>query len=533
LQSDAPQNGKERAMKTPTLDFVPAAPGRPRVALVSLYGIENRGVRYISALLRQNGFEPCLIFLKRWVNNQIQPPTEAESERLLALLAALRPLAIGFGFGSPYLHIVAHLTARIKVRLDAYVVWGGVHATICPEDCSEHADAVCLGEGEYPMLDLCRQLSAGAAPGGIPNMWFNRKGRIERNDPRPLLEDLDALPFPDYLQPLTFFIEDNRLTARDPIADTVEYRIYPTRGCPYACTYCHNSTLRDIFHGRGRFYRIRSVESVIRELEAARKILPRIRRVKFDGDVFAFPPAWIAEFCRAYGARIAIPFEILTYPGELDENDLRLLRQAGLQKIQTGIQSGSDEEVRATYHRGTTSSDIRALIRIAHRAGVEVVFDIIFDNPLSTAADKRAIVELLLELERPFRIYLYSLTVFPKTALARDLLARGLITPDDIEGRATKSFRQFRLSLDVPRPREDVFWISLAILSSKSFIPRRWIGWLLRRVWLQAHPWPVRLAAQSADVLKALGLAAGMALRGELTLFKIRQYGSLKRVISQ
>ncbi len=49
-----------------------------RVMLVSPYGIENRGVRYISAVLRQEGFEPHLVLFKRWVNNQIEAPTARE-----------------------------------------------------------------------------------------------------------------------------------------------------------------------------------------------------------------------------------------------------------------------------------------------------------------------------------------------------------------------------------------------------------------------------------------------------------------------
>ena len=117
--------------------------------------------------------------------------------------------------------------------------------------------------------------------------------------------------------------------------------------------------------------------------------------------------------------------------------------------------------------------------------------------------------------------------------MSRSQKRPGLITPDDVEGRATKSFRQFRLSLDYPRSSEDVFWISLTILSSKSFIPRAVIRRAMRSDWLREHPWPVRLLAQIADIIKTFVIAAEMLFHGEFTLFKIRQYGSLKRLISQ
>jgi len=502
------------------------------VVLVSVYGIENRGVRYIAAMLRANGFEPHLVLFKRWINNRIAPPTPKEQDLLAELVARSDPLLVAFGFGAPYLKIVTELTARLRRATRAPILWGGVHPTVCPEDCIEHADYVCVGEGEHPTLDLCRALADGADTRSIPNLWARRDGTVIRNEPRPLLQDLDALPYPAYLRPDTYFIEDDRLREGDPIRGTVEYRIYPTRGCPYACAYCHNSILRDIYRGRGRYYRVRGVESVLGELEEAQRAF-RIRRVKFDGDVFAFPKPWIEAFAAGYKERIGVPFEILTYPGELDEEDLRMLKDAGLQKLQTGIQSGSDREVLEVYGRRSTGSDIRELLSMAHRTGVEVVFDLIFDDPLADPADKRAMIELLLDLERPFRIYLYSLTIFPRTSIARDLLERGLITENDIEGRATKSFRQFRLSLDYPRPPEDVFWICLTILSSKSFMPRPLIRRLMDSRYLRAHPAPLRILAQTADLLKVSGIAAQMLLRGEFTLFKLRQYGAMGKLISQ
>ena len=50
---------------------------------------------------------------------------------------------------------------------------------------------------------------------------------------------------------------------------------------------------------------------------------------------------------------------------------------------------------------------------------------------------------------------------------------------------------------------------------------------------LRAHPWPIRVLAQGADLVKTLAIAGEMLVHGEFTLFKLRQYGSLKRLISQ
>ena len=507
---------------------------RNTVVLISPYGIENRGVRYIAASLEEAGFHPVLVFFKRWVNNDIEPPTEAEYQLLVDHVRSLSPVLIGIGFGAPYLGVVTETTRRLRAACAAPVLWGGVHPTVCPDECITEADFVCVGEGEHTTVELCRALVAGAPTVEIPGLWSRRGERIDEGPPRPLIQDLDALPLPAYLRPGTVLIEDGRCAVEDPIVGTVEYRIYPARGCPYQCTYCHAHVLRRITKGTpGRFYRYRSVDSVIGELEAAMATLPRIRRVKFDSDVFAFPAAWIEEFCDAYRARIGIPFELLTYPGELDEADLRRLKDAGLRKLQTGIQSGSDREVAESYGRKSTAGDIEDLSAIASRVGLEVAYDLIFDNPLAGEADKRAVVELLLKLHRPFNIYIYSLTLFPRTRLAEEFLAKGIAGPEDIEGRATKSFRQFRLSFDWPREPEEEFWIALTILAAKRYVPRPVVRRLMESKALRRRPGPLVALARAADVVKAGAIASRMLVDGELTLFKLRQYGTLKRVISQ
>jgi len=505
-----------------------------RVVLITPYGEENRGIRYISAMLRRNGFEPHLIFFKRWVNNAMEPPTEREEELLVDLVQRIGPVLVGVGFGAPHFKVVRNFTLKIRAASDAVMLWGGVFPTVCPEDCIDEVDAVCIGEGEFATLDVVQALAEGRPLANIQGLWVREGGTVHKNPVRQLIQDLDSLPFPDYLQPDTWFIEDGQQLRTDPVAQTVEYRIYPTRGCPYTCTYCHSHVMRGISReGGGRYYRIRSVENVIAELEAARSILPRIRRVKFDGDVFAFPPEWIEEFSRSYRERVSIPFEILTYPGELDGRDYQRLKQAGLRKIQTGMQSGSERELRDAYRRQSTSKDILELHRTVLDAGIEVVYDLIFDNPLASEEDKRSIVELLLKLEHPFSIYMYSLTLFPKTRLALDLLEQGLATPDDIEGRATKSYRQFRLSFDWPRPPVDRFWIALTALAAKPFVPKALIRHLMESESLRKKPDLLVAAARLADLTKAGTLALRMLVQGELTLFKLRQYGSFKRVISQ
>ncbi|MCK4649548.1 hypothetical protein KAT51_08495, partial [bacterium] len=212
---------------------------------------------------------------------------------------------------------------------------------------------------------------------------------------------------------------------------------------------------------------------------------------------------------------------------------LSQLRKAGLVKIQVGLQSGSKKELKEVYGRDTPNQRILNFAHLTKDLGIEVVYDLIWDNPLSTREDKKEMLNILLQIPRPFKIYMYSLIHFPKTALTNELLNSRVVKAEEVEGKATKSFRQFRLSLWYPRPKEELFWISLSSLTSKTFIPRFFIRFLSRRSLLEKKPATLKWLAFACDFLKASGMALEMFFQGELNPIKLKQYGSLKKLISQ
>ncbi|MCX5795274.1 MAG: cobalamin-dependent protein [Elusimicrobia bacterium] len=504
-----------------------------RTALISMYGVENSGVRQLAAVLKQDGREVSTLFFKNWRNNDVRPPSEDDIRALLGLLGRLRPDVVGIGFGTPYVKIVADLTSRIRTALRPLIVWGGIHATVVPEQCIPLADAVCIGEGEQPLRDLVANLGAGRAIDGIANLWVRTPDGVRRNEPGALLQDLDELPYRDFEAEGKFYVEDGRVRAGDPLALLAELRTSASRGCPFSCSFCYNSVLRGIYRGKGEYFRRRSVGHVIGEIEYALRRLPRIRRIKFDDDTFISDPAWVGEFCSEYGRRVALPFDLMLVPQHLEERMLARLKQAGLVRVQIGIESASCGEDRRAYARTAANEKLLEYGRWNRRLKLETVYDVILDNPLSTEADKNALFEFLMELSRPFRLFLYSLVYFPKTALTEDFLRRGLITEADVEGQATKSWEQFRVSFHYPRPKADVFFLSILVLLPKPFVPRSWLRRLYRSAFLRRHPAPLALASQLCNLVVLAGIALRMLARGELTRMKLREYGSLRRLITQ
>lgn len=530
MEAQTVSTSPRRAGSTPEVD-------RPfTVVLMTIYSVENAGIRYISAALEREGYDVSIIFLRDWRHNRLEMPSEKEIRIALDIIREKRPNLIGLGLMSSLAPMARVVTERLRREFPGTpLLWGGIHPTSAPEDCIDHADYLCVGEGELAAIDLCRALEAGEDTTKIPNIWANVNGQVHRNAPRPLIKDLDWLPYPDTKDENKYYIEDGKVSIEEPWKRTAEYRIYFSRGCPYNCSYCYVSILRDVYDEKGKaFYRARSVKHILGELQHVQKTFPKVARVKIDDDTsFAFGDEWMEEFLREY-PQIGIPFECLLIPPMMRPDMLKRLMAVGLIRVQTGIESGSSKESKELHNRSPGNNAIMKFAEANRQMGLDVVYDIIIDNPHATEEMKLETARFLLDLPRPYSIYFYSLNYFPGTALTKKGLADGSLHPDEIEGRNTKAWKQFRVSMDWPRSDEDKFYLAIYCLASKSFVPRSLIEKLLdeREKW-KKNVEPVFYLAWAANYVRMFKVALEYWQRGELTWFKVRQYGDIRKLISQ
>ena len=110
--------------------------GSARLALVSMYDIENNAVRVLAASLRRAGHFCLEIYFKDWRNNHLDWPEEAELEHLCRILRDEQIDMVGFSIrASAYYKVTRHLTETVHRQLDLAVLWGGNHPTLVPDRC--------------------------------------------------------------------------------------------------------------------------------------------------------------------------------------------------------------------------------------------------------------------------------------------------------------------------------------------------------------------------------------------------------------
>lgn len=507
---------------------------KKHLAFLSLYEIENNGARIIAALLRNHGYPVTEIYFKNFVNNKIAYPTKKELKNLVNLLKKINPDIIGISVhASAYYEIAGRITSFLKRELNLPIIWGGMHTTVCPKESLKYADIVSIGEAELAMLDFMKRYSSEEDIITTPNFWFQTKKGIKKNEIRPLLENLDTLPFRDYVSEDKYLIDGHRIKQGEPIKHYREFFISISRGCPFRpCSFCSDSQLEKVFKGKGRYYRLRSVDNVIEELRLAKKTFKRLKRIRFDDEVFNFSKGRMKEFARQYAQFIALPFEILLDPRAVDEENLRLLKEAGLETVNLGIQN-IERINKFLYNRNATNQQVLQAARTIHNLNLEVHYHLLFDDPISNTRDKSNLFQLLLKIPRPYALYLFSLTYFPRNALTERLLKENLITENEVEINDKKVFRQWRVDLSYPRPPEDRFWLSLIVLLSKNFAPLSFVRWLSRRRFLMFHPSGLVYFAQFCNLVKMAGVVLVQIITREMTWIKFKQWANLRSLITQ
>ncbi len=297
------------------------------------------GILSLSAVLRAAGHETGLAL--------------AERRGFLARVRDFDPDVLAYsvttGFHRFYLDINRQLRADLgRNGKRVLSLFGGPHATFFPEMIeAEGVDIVCRGEGEDVIVDLANALGRGDDYSRIENLWVKNGAGIIRNDMRPLIENLDRLPFPD--RDLLFC--QDRFTRDSPMKI-----FFPNRGCPYLCTYCFNHKYNELYRGKGNIIRYRSVGNLLAEIGDVRSKWP-LKFIFFLSDNFILDREWVSEFAERYRREINLPFSCNVRANLVDEKVASDLKKAGCLSVIFGVESG-DEHLRNDILKRQISDEI-------------------------------------------------------------------------------------------------------------------------------------------------------------------------------
>lgn len=387
---------------------------------VSLISVDKSnvvlGLRYISSYLKKHGHKTQLIslFFRRYRDpissiKNLQYLRELVKDSGLICISSMTTNA----------HRAVDLINYLK-PLGIPFLWGGVHATLNPEECLRHADMVCRGEGEVATLKLVEAMEKGGDYLRTKGIWFRRGGKIIRNELQPLVKNLDSLPFPDYGLEGHYILEKNRLVPMEKRHMRARLHITGVRGCANSCTYCCSPRMREIYPPTEFFVRKRSPRNIMAEIKSFKKKFGELDYVVFfDDNFFLQNERDIRKFSSLYKSQVGVPFKCYTTPWHLTEEKFAPLVDAGLYGIEMGIQTGSEELSRNLFRRYSSNQQILRATRIINKYSDRVapIYEIITANPYEREEDIIATIRLLQKIPKPYFLGSYCLTFFPGTEL--------------------------------------------------------------------------------------------------------------------
>lgn len=265
---------------------------------------------------------------------------------------------VGFSCISSQYKSCLALAKELKKQQTVPIVFGGVHPTALPEEVMSNPeiDFVCVGESEISFSALLDAIELGKTDfSEVPGICFRTGGGELCHTTPTVIDDLDTIGMPAW-----------DLLEYDKAAK--ERNVITSRACPYTCSYCYNSTMRERFRHK---YRRRSVESVVDECLYLKS--EDINYIAFSDDLFLFREDWLLEFSELYGAKVGIPFGCAARPEMVlrDTRALEALKRAGLRSIWIGIESGNDRIRQEILNRKMSNEDILAAFRRIKQLGLK------------------------------------------------------------------------------------------------------------------------------------------------------------------
>ncbi|MGB9748648.1 MAG: radical SAM protein [Candidatus Woesearchaeota archaeon] len=354
---------------------------------------------YSSRLLKDNGFE--VLFVDALAE-------ELSLEDFLKKIKVFNPDFILLEVSTPSLENDLRIIRKIRDFSKAAIAVAGMDYSIRQPEFlanNHYIDFVLYGEYEFTLLETVQHLKSNNSLHDVKGLIYKEKetGRIVINPPRHL-EDINKLPWPDRKSVPIYKYLDAPGEMPLPCA-----QMLASRGCPFQCNFCAWPQI--MFNGSN--YRFRNVKDVVDEMEfLVRKM--GFKSIYFDDDTFNIGKERMLEFANEVKKRnLNVPFAIMARADLMDEEILKVLKEAGLFAVKYGVES-SEQKLLDNCNKNMDIRKVEEIIKLTKSLGIRVHLTFTFGLPGETKETIEKTIKFALEQD-PFSVQFSITTPFPGT----------------------------------------------------------------------------------------------------------------------
>lgn len=344
-----------------------------------------------------------------------------DGREFLNRITGYRPDVVFMECSTPSIDVDLKFLKMIKEQTQAYTILAGSHATICAESIlgeNRFVDFILKNEYDFTLKELVGGLENGLNPAEIKGLCWRENGGVICSRENPYVEDLDRLPFPAReLFPMSCYNE--------ALCERPNVSIMSSRGCPYNCIFC---LWPQTFYGTRR-YRFRTSSLVVDEIEILLRDY-RPREIYFDDDTFTVNRERVMELSREIKRRgLCFKWDCLGHIGNMDEEMLYAMKDAGCNRIRYGVESGNSM-ILENINKSTTPDRIREVFCLTKQVGILRHATVTFGLPGETKETLQETIRFILELN-PDTVQFSIAVPFPGTRFFKMAEERGWLKTKD------------------------------------------------------------------------------------------------------
>lgn len=318
--------------------------------------------------------------------------------------------------------VVRALETAKRAAPEALTITGGQHFTALAEPSLKQypvIDAIARGEGEQTLVEVVEAREAGRSFAEVKGLTFRHGDEVISTPPRPLIDDLDALPMPGY-----HFVEEHmdRYHFKMMAGDKRYAIIEGSRGCTHSCTFCSQCAFW------GNLWRSKSARRIADEMEYCRDRFDA-EFIWLTDDNFAFDPRADQLFDELVGRGLGD--EVLWFvQARVDdvvrsERSLPMMRRAGNEWVLMGVESGSPETL-ASFGKGIDPGQSHEAVRLLKENGILAQATLIIGHRRDTHESIEGLRMFVDDLDPDLAIFMI-LTPFPGTEFYDEAVGSGWI----------------------------------------------------------------------------------------------------------